>query len=306
MKATASQPTLTDADDLLHRPTDELKWRESYYFNWVDLENKVYGFSTIGLVPNEHKMEFVFILFFDNKMEVYYKEPNVETYSSDINSMLSDDYLAYKMIQPLKTWEIQYKCRKFDFTLTFNPRAPPYDFGTGSSASWQRHFEVSGAISGTLKMRNGTIKEIHGFGQRDKSWGFRDWHQFDQWFAGHFQFKDWSGGFRQDFRSNVVDLSGYIFSKGMNVPIVQMKIETLNDSDQLHTPLTSTYAVKDSKGQLFTTQSNRIVKNSYMRFMRTFPGGFTELFEEMVIMQSVDTGETGTGLAEYLRTTRTI
>ncbi|MHA1499888.1 MAG: hypothetical protein ACTSRT_20355 [Promethearchaeota archaeon] len=40
---------LNKEDELLHQPTDELKWRESYYFNWTDLTNKISGFSTIEL-----------------------------------------------------------------------------------------------------------------------------------------------------------------------------------------------------------------------------------------------------------------
>jgi hypothetical protein len=31
--------TLVEVDELLHQPSSELKWRESYYFNWADLKN---------------------------------------------------------------------------------------------------------------------------------------------------------------------------------------------------------------------------------------------------------------------------
>lgn len=52
-----------EVDEYLHQPDNTIKWRESYYFSWADLENKVSGFSTIGIVPNENRREFVFSSF---------------------------------------------------------------------------------------------------------------------------------------------------------------------------------------------------------------------------------------------------
>jgi hypothetical protein len=52
-----------EADDFLHDPDTSLKWRESYYFDWADPKNNISGYSTIGIVPNENKREFVFFCF---------------------------------------------------------------------------------------------------------------------------------------------------------------------------------------------------------------------------------------------------
>jgi len=306
MNRNETNPTLTEADDFLHQATDELKWRESYYFNWVDLKNKVSGFSTIGIIPNEQKRELVFILFFDNKMEAYYKENISEPYVSDINSMLKDGNLAYEIIIPLKRWQIHYKCRKFELNLVFNTRFLPYNFGGGSSASWHGHFESSGLLTGFLRFKNGITREIRGFGQRDKSWGYRDWHQFDKWYAAHFQFDHWSCGFRKDYHQDRIDLSGFISKISANKSISQLEIDTINDTDQFQSPLTSTYIITDIEGNLLTIQSKRIEKHTFMRFIRTFPEGYTELFEQMVIMKSLETGEIGTGMTEYLRTIKNI
>jgi hypothetical protein len=235
-------------------------------------------------------------------MEVYYKEPPLIDYVNDITSMLQDDRLAYKMIKPLQTWQISYDSDKLEFDLTFETRFPPYDFGKDSSGSWHRHFEASGIVTGVIRFKDNTMREIRGFGQRDKSWGYRDWHQFDQWFAGHFQFKNWSCAFRKDYVKGRIDLSGYVASEAGNIPLAQLEIETVNDTDQFQTPLTSTYVVTDAEGNSFTIKSRRIEENSYLRFARDFPGGYTELFEQMVIIESKETGEIGMGMAEYLRT----
>ena len=302
MKSKQSNSSLKDTDELLHKYDDTLKWRESYYFNWVDLENKISGFSTIGIVPNEKRREFVFVLFMDNKREFYYQEPILDEYSEDINKMLQYKRLSYKLITPLKTWEIIYDSRKFKINLIFDTRFANRNFGTDSSGSWHEHFESSGMISGKIKFKDNTKKEIRGYGQRDKSWGYRDWHTFDKWFAGHFQFKDWSAGFRKDYIKDKINLSGYVAKKSGNLPIVQMEIETFYDTDKLNSPLKSSYSFVDSEDNSYKIEARRLEANSYVRFARDFPGGYTELFEQMVIMKNLKTGENGTGMSEQLRT----
>ena len=240
----------------------------------------------------------------DNKREFYYQEPFLEKYVNNFDSMLQYKKLAYKMIKPLQTWQIIYKSRKFNVNLTFETRFPNHSFGTNSSGSWYEHFEASGIITGEILFKDKTKIEINGYGQRDKSWGFRDWHQFDKWFAGYFQYKDWSVGFRKDYIGNRIDLSGYVAKKSGNIPLSQMEIEIINDNDKLKSPLKSIYSFNDVEGNAYRIEANRIEKNSYVRFARDFPGGYTELFEQMVIMKNIETGEIGTGMSEQLRTVR--
>jgi hypothetical protein len=293
---------LTKKDELLHAPTNESKWRESYYFNWADLSNNISGFSTIGLVPNEKRREFVFLLFMNDKSEVYYREPKLLKYSNDINEMLKDKRLTYTLVKPFKIWKLQYITRKFKFEIIFEARFPTYNFGVGSSSSWHQHFESSGNIKGNLEFNNGEKIILNGYGQRDKSWGFRDWHQFEKWYAGHFQFKDWSATFRKDYFGGKVELSGYSSNKNGNYPLTKMKIDTIADSDQFKSPISTIYEFENNNGKTFHIKSKRMSKKSYIRFVREFPGGYTELFEQMVIMEDVNTGEIGSGMMEHLRT----
>ncbi len=293
---------LNDSDEFLHIPTEELKWRESYYFNWVDVENKISGFSTIGIVPNENKREFVFILFLKDRNEIYYKEPSLEKYDNDINHMLREKRLIYKLITPFKKWQIEYASRKLSFNISFETRFPSYSFGKDSSASWHQHFEASGLISGSLSVNNRNILKIKGYGQRDKSWGFRDWHQFDKWYAAHFQFKEWSCAFRKDYINTRIDLSGHLSRKEGNIPLESLEIETEIDNDQFKSPLSSIYTITDKTGAIYEIRAERIKKDSFIRFVRNFPTGYTELFEQMVVMKNLDTGEVGSGMMEHLRT----
>jgi hypothetical protein len=60
--------------------------------------------------------------------------------------------------------------------------------------------------------------------------------------------------------------------------------------------------MKDKGGNEYRIKAERIDENSYVRFARQFSGGYTELFEQMVIMKNLDSGEIGTGMMEHLRT----
>ncbi|MHA1234549.1 MAG: DUF7065 domain-containing protein [Promethearchaeota archaeon] len=293
---------LDNRDELLHQPTNELKWRESYYFNWADVDNKIAGFSTIGIVPNENKREFVFLLFLEDRNEVYYKEPHLQDYNDDINVMLRENRLSYTLVKPFEEWIINYKSRKLSLELHFKTRFPTHNFGIDSSKSWHQHFESSGIVTGKLTKKNGEVVNLNGFGQRDKSWGFRDWYQFDKWYAGHFQFKNWSCAFRKDYTNEKIDLSGHISNKKGNTALSNLDIETLYDTDLFRSPLSTKYLFKDATGAKRVIEAKRFGKNSFIRFARNFSGGYTELFEQMAIVQDLNTGEIGVGMMEHLRT----
>jgi hypothetical protein len=292
-------------DDYFHQPSEEEKWREAYYWNWADIENKISGFSTIGILPNENRREFVFLLFYNGKREFYYREPESLQFSDNVDEMLTDKKLSYKCIKPLQTWQIMYTGRKLQLDITFDTRFYVYDFGKDSSASWHRHFEASGVISGELSFKDGESIKINGYGQRDKSWGYRDWHEFEKWYATHFQFKDWNCGMRKDYRTNSVDLSGSICDKDGALPLIEFEVETINDNDKFNSPIKAIYYMKDKSGKTYNIEAQRINKNSFVRFARQFPGGYTELFEQMVIMKDLDSGEIGSGMMEHLRTITT-
>lgn len=303
MKENETHKNSSISDDYLHKPDDREKWRESYYFNWVDYENKISGFSTLGILPNENKREFVFILYKNNKRDVYYREPDLNEYlQNNINDMLSDKKLTYQMIEPLEEWKIKYSSRKYIFEINFKNRHPIYYFGKDSSASWHQHFESSGVITGTLTLKNGEKIPLNGYGQRDKSWGYRDWHEFEKWYAGHFQFEDWTSGFRKDFRTDGVEVSGYIWNGKENTPLKDVIVSVEYSDDAFNSPLITDYRLIDINGNNYKVQAKRISNNSFMRFARDFDDGYTELFEQMALMKDQESGKKGTGMSEELRT----
>jgi len=289
----------SDADEYVHLPTKRPDWRESYYFNFVDIERGVSGFSTIGLLPNLSKREFVFALFYGGKREVYFKESEGRI-PKDLFESLSDGRLSYELVTPLKEWRIRFAGEEISADLKWIARFPAHFFGGGSKTSWSNHFEQSGEVSGTMKLPGGARIDFSGLGQRDKSWGPRDWH-IEAWFALHAQFDTLSIGLRRDLVGGKVQVSGGISSADGHAPISKVDLETVFAYSP-RMPIGAITKVHGVDGRVYSIVSSLISQNSFARFSRPYPGGTTELFEEMAIHDCKELGQRGTGIVEWLFT----
>lgn len=290
---------VTDADEYRHAPSGRADWRESYYFNFVDADNEISGFTTIGLLPNAAKREFVFALFHGDKREVHYLEPEGAV-AEDPAEALSDGRLSYELVKPLKEWRIKFAGENLAADIRWRARFPAYHFGGGSGTSWSGHFEQSGHVDGTVTLPEGS-RSIKGFGQRDKSWGSRDWH-IESWYALHAQFDSFSIGLRRDIVNGTVHASGGISSADGCVPVSKIDLETAFAETESRMPVGAVTRLYGSDGSRHALRSSLISPVSFVRFSRPFQGGSTELFEEMAIHECDGLKEEGTGLMEWLFT----
>ncbi len=292
--------SLSEKDDHAHEPDAKLAWRESYYFNWVDLKRGISGFSTVGLLPNANKREFVFALFYDNERETYWEEPD-GAIPTDFRNSLSFDRLSFEMIEPLKEWRIKYILDHLEVDIKWKARFPAYDFGGGSGTSWNGHFEQSGFVEGSIKLPTGPILAFKGYGERDKSWGSRDWH-IEAWYAFHAQFKDISFGLRRDQVKGEFVVSGGISTVDGHVPIEKVDVDTEYVGSPQKIPYAATTTIHGADESQYTIKSKTLSPKSFVRFERAFQGGSTELFENMAHHYCEELDEDGTGLLEWLFT----
>jgi hypothetical protein len=289
-----------NADEYLHVQSELLDWRESYYFSFVDLESGISGLTTIGLLPNLKKREFVFAIFHDDKRELHYREPE-GTVPDDFAESLSDGRLSYELLEPLKEWRIRFADENVTADLRWRGRFPAYDFGGGSGTSWSGHFDQSGHVEGVIRLPGRGSVVVSGLGQRDKSWGHRDWH-IESWYALHAQFDSLSIGLRRDIVNGVAHLSGGISSTSGHVSITKVDLETGFTDAEVRMPVRATMRVHGADGSRYTLRSSLISPAGFVRFSRPFPSGTTELFEEMAIHECDELKKRGTGLMEWLFT----
>ena len=290
---------LTEADDLPHRPSERSDWRESYYFNFVDLESGISGFTTIGLLPNLKRREFVFVLFYDGKREAHFMEPE-GPFPPDSDKALSNGHLEYGIVEPLKEWRIRFSGDNIGADLTWKGRFPAYCFSGCSKTSWSDHFEQSGVVTGMVDLPGGRKVEINGLGQRDKSWGPRDWH-IEGWYALHAQFKSLSIGLRRDIINGSPVVSGGVSKAEGHVAVDKVDLET-TFMEGTKIPTGSLTRIFSADGKVYTLKSSLITPTSFVKFARPFANGSTELFEEMAVHECQELVERATGLIEWLFT----
>jgi hypothetical protein len=286
-------------DDYPHSPENKADWRESYYFNFVDVESKVSGFTTIGLLPKLKRGEFIMALFYDDKQAVYYREHALSNDQSA--SLLSDEILTYKLDEPMRKWEINASNESFNVHISWKARFPPFDFGKGSGTSWQGHFEQSGLVNGEAVIPDGRKIRINGYSQRDKSWGARDWH-IEKWFALHAQFQTRAVGLRKDTLNGSSYVTGGLSTATKQATASQIDLEMICGKDELKTPTGASTTIRYTNGNSETIVSRLISPKSFLRFSRSSAKGTTELFEGMALHECAETGEKGTGLIEFLST----
>ena len=288
------------ADEYTHASGREKDWRESYYFNFVNHDNKTSGFTTIGVLPNQQKAEFVFALFHEDKQALYYKEHQLAS-NAQRPDTFSDKTLTYRLVQPLKKWEISLVNEELSLQIQWKSRFPPFDFGKGSGTSWKGHFEQSGNVRGEVQFPGGRRIQIDGYGQRDKSWGQRNWH-IQNWFALHAQFQKYSIGLRRDTVNNAQRVSGGLSAGRKQYAVSKIDMEMTCEKGNNENPTGAVTTILFDDGKTATFQSRLISPRSFVKFSRTFPEGSTELFEGMAIHECRETGEKGTGLIEFLFT----
>jgi hypothetical protein len=84
------------------------------------------------------------------------------------------------------------------------------------------------------------------------------------------------------------------------MPITKVDLENVQNDDGM--PAGATTKVHGDDGSIYTIHSRMISPTSFVRFSRAFPGGSTELFEEMAVHSCDELNEEGTGLIEWLFT----
>jgi hypothetical protein len=112
--------------------------------------------------------------------------------------------------------------------VVFEAHTPAFDYGAhgGQLARTMTgaHFEQSGRITGWTHFGS-ERHEIDALGQRDKSWGVRDWERLEgwEWLAGQLG-PDWSFNLMQTIEGGERLDNGFVFRDGANHPLVRARI----------------------------------------------------------------------------------
>lgn len=232
--------------DLLHEPGTHREWNESYYFNFYDTSNDVCGFMRVGLKPNKGvKDVFCYLMLPDGSF--IGKKETVEKH----DDALEAEGLAFEMVSPERSWRMTYEgmVRTFSktgpvevplaFTLRFDALSDVFDYRRSVGKKGEEmsrdvaseHLEQFGRITGRVTTETGDY-DIEALGERDHSWGVREWTSPQQWI--------WlNAHFSPDCSINLTKLTvddgevdaGFVFKDGVLTPVVSASEHTTYDDE---------------------------------------------------------------------------
>ncbi|HVQ53055.1 MAG TPA: phosphotransferase, partial [Mycobacterium sp.] len=199
-EAVAAEPLTPAADDEApHAPTDEPLWNESWYFDFADAGQGFGGWIRLGLYPNQRTAWINALLC----------GPGMPTVAlNDFEAVLPDDPgavrtdaidLALEATEPLRTYRVKVRGRghahddpaallrgeagrpvELTMDLVWTTAGTPYQYRI--TPRYEIPCTVSGAV--VVDGRELVVDEVAG--QRDHSWGVRDWWAMDWvWSALH-------------------------------------------------------------------------------------------------------------------------
>lgn len=193
-------PELDPNDEQRHTPGAEPFWNESYYLDFFDAEGGLGGYVRVGLYPNLDAVWYWACLVGPDRRLVTVVDHDVPLPAKDDSLQLHHaalwaDNVIEKPTEHMRVALEAHAVSLDDPADTYRglrgdkvPLAMELDWETDRSAyRWppiQDRYEIPCRVSGEIQLAEGTI-EFDGWGQRDHSWGVRDWWTMPwHWDAG--------------------------------------------------------------------------------------------------------------------------
>ncbi len=242
-------------EPLIHEVVKEqIEWNESYYFIFYDKKNKIGGMNRIGFKPNKKEgMTFFFLFLPDGSIGAYhatddgssypdvFKVENIEqtcledgkwNYSFEGPMLILDNPENFAHIQ--KTPEVITDLVGAKINLEYTPIHETYEYSEHMTKesleigkkTGDMHWEQIGKVTGTIQVGENTYDVDKCIGQRDHTYGIRDWTGIGNWFY----FVVW---FDENLAINpaavVLDdgrigSGGFIYKNGKNIPIETIRV----------------------------------------------------------------------------------
>ncbi len=232
--AVAAEPLQpTQDDELAHTPTSEPLWSESWYADFADAAQGLGGWFRIGLIANQ-RTALVHALLCG---------PDLPTVAVDAEVPLPDDpwllrtddfEIGHSAGTPLRAYRVDVRARARSYAdpsaLLRGEPGTPVEMtmnlvwatdGTPYKYRVTTRYEIPCTVTGTVTVDGKSYRVDSVPGQRDHSWGVRDWWSMDWiWSALHLDdgthlhgvniripgAPAFSIGYAQDAGGNVVEL----------------------------------------------------------------------------------------------------
>ena len=234
----ANPPVVTAADEGRHRPGDESLWNESWYFDVAEPARGLGAYLRLGLYPNLGRTWFqIAVVGKDRPLTVLFDDHAPPLVGDELELDTGRWQAHFDAVTPLKTWHVEVRGRGEQFVdplgvfrrergtatevavdLSCSSTGPAYHYGQTT------RYEVSARVVGTIRVGDETMA-IDAPGQRDHSWGVRDWWAFGWcWSAGTLE--DGSAFHASDirFRGSSIGFGYLLSATGQLTPASEVSV----------------------------------------------------------------------------------
>ncbi|MGK2867307.1 MAG: phosphotransferase [Mycobacterium sp.] len=191
--------TPSGADEGPHAHTDEALWSESWYFDFVDAAQGLGGWVRLGLIPNQNRSWINAFLCGPGMPTVAVNDLNAALPADPARVCTDDIDLGLSATVPLQRYRVTLQARgeayddpsgllrgeagrpvEVGLDLEFTSVSTPYLYRITP------RYEIACTVSGTATVDGHQYPLSSVPGQRDHSWGVRDWWGMDWvWSAVH-------------------------------------------------------------------------------------------------------------------------
>ncbi len=234
--------------------SDHPEWNESYYFVFYNKDHDVGGMSRLGFKPNKQEgMAFLFLFLSDGSAAGYHQEVKIEEYSE----LLKVGGMAH-LYQSDGTWKYEFQgnmigvnnpedlpnvrenpklisgALQVELNLNFEPINDVYEYSKYMSPeslelgkkAGDKHWEQIAVVSGELSINKEKYSISNTLGQRDHTYGVRDWTGVGNWLYYVVWFNENLAINPAAIIANDGRLStgGFLFKDGKNIPLKTIKI----------------------------------------------------------------------------------
>lgn len=286
---------LTEKDELRHAHDNDPRWRESLYWGFVLPDASLGAIVYLRLDPNAETVSPMITVYRRFGEPAYFFNKSDAMPAKLELDDVSVQGFRLKRLEPLSTCAITFDdSAGTSLEFTFTGIHPPFDYARNRSGCpgplATNRFEQAGRFEGTLRLKDETYR-LSGFGQRDHSWGTRDWTaiQHYKWISA--QSDD---GLAVNLTCSVIRgetaFNGYVYDGKEVSGIVRAHTETAYAPDGI-THRTIAAAILDEAGRTIRLKGNVFA-------LTELPMEHSMLVEGAARF-SID-GTPGTGIAEYL------
>jgi hypothetical protein len=261
--------------------TQHPDWNESFYFVFYNKEFDIGGMSRIGFKPNKNEaMAFFFLFLPDGSAAGYHQEIKLKHFSNSlkVKGMIHDwhknNSWSYKfdgnmifvnnsldLPKVREDPKVIQRVQKVKMDCSFVPLNEPYEYSQymtkesleiGKKAG-DKHWEQIGLVDGILDLGDHTYEFNKVMGQRDHTYGVRDWTGVGNWLYYVIWFDvnlavNPAAIVLEDGR---LSTGGFIFKDGKNIPLKEIKIIDQQFQNDGLIPISSTLELIDNANEKY-------------------------------------------------------